>query len=181
MQIAKVSGHFVDRPLKGGSDGRPAGGTSASPHRRHGSRPSWPAALRPADTRGQTFEGGGVHLTLRQSVTKAANPTTAERPAHASSATRLTQLNITQFGVRPPGMVCEHRCVAKSLCTCGRVLLWKFDEPDSDEWRMIAMPDYPEVDSFGAVLAASSAAVLCPDCGRLWVQWHPDDPECRRP
>jgi hypothetical protein len=34
--------------------------------------------------------------------------------------------------------------VAKSRCTCGRVLLWKGDEARSDEWLLVASGDVPD-------------------------------------
>jgi hypothetical protein len=62
--------------------------------------------------------------------------------------------------------------VARSLCTCGRQLLWKADEPDSDEWLLASLRDLP--DDISQIWLHATMAVFCPDCGRLWVAWVPD-------
>lgn len=76
--------------------------------------------------------------------------------------------------------------MARSMCTCGNVILWKANEPESDEWCLIAKPDMP--DDWDGVFRASTGCAFCPKCGRLWVGWGqgealseyvPVDPEVR--
>ena len=55
------------------------------------------------------------------------------------------------------------------MCTCGHVILWKADEPQSDEWFLIARPDL--TDDLDGVFRASTGCAFCPKCGRLWVGW----------
>lgn len=62
--------------------------------------------------------------------------------------------------------------MAKSRCSCGRVLLWKSDEPASDEWWLVRMADIPDERADDFYMHGLSAAV-CPTCEHVWVQ-HPD-------
>lgn len=53
--------------------------------------------------------------------------------------------------------------VARSQCTCGAQIRWKANEPESDEWALVAERDLPdELDhlSFGAV---STQGAFCPN------------------
>jgi len=59
--------------------------------------------------------------------------------------------------------------MARSLCSCGEEILWKADEPQSDEWRLLAAPDIGG-DPWAALGAAASGA-FCSNCGHLWVAW----------
>ena len=40
--------------------------------------------------------------------------------------------------------VWQHRAMAKSRCSCGRVIYWKADEAESDEWFIVAVPGLPD-------------------------------------
>jgi hypothetical protein len=60
--------------------------------------------------------------------------------------------------------------MARSRCTCGEQVLWKADEPQSDEWLMVAKPDLP--DDLNALRDhPPTDAAFCSHCGRLWVVW----------
>jgi hypothetical protein len=66
--------------------------------------------------------------------------------------------------------------VAKSRCTCGATVLWKADEPQSDEWLMVAKPDMPaDLNDIKLMLRATTDAAFCANCGRLWVAWQGAD------
>lgn len=47
-------------------------------------------------------------------------------------------------------------------------MLWKADEPQSDEWLLIAKRDLPD-DLWETRLDLWTTAVLCPNCGRFWI------------
>ena len=59
--------------------------------------------------------------------------------------------------------------MARSMCSCGTVILWKADESQSDEWLLIAKPDMP--DDWDGVFPASTGCAFCSNCGHLWVHW----------
>jgi hypothetical protein len=66
--------------------------------------------------------------------------------------------------------------VSKSRCTCGATVLWKADEPQSDEWLMLAKPDAPDdLNDLGSMLRVTTDAAFCRNCGRLWVAWDGSD------
>lgn len=65
--------------------------------------------------------------------------------------------------------------MARSLCTCGNQVLWKADEPESDEWLLAALPDVPEDVNDRHWLDATAHAAFCSNCGRLWVAWSGED------
>lgn len=67
-------------------------------------------------------------------------------------------------------------------------MLWKADEPQSDEWLLIARQDLP--DDPGELVRIATAAAFCRSCGRLWiatrnsnelVEYVPADPSTRAP
>jgi hypothetical protein len=64
--------------------------------------------------------------------------------------------------------------VAKSRCSCGATVRWKVDEPESDEWLLVAQRDVPEDVDPPALLGVARQCALCSACGRLWVTWHDD-------
>jgi hypothetical protein len=66
--------------------------------------------------------------------------------------------------------------MAKSRCTCGEIVLWKADEPESDEWLLAAKPDLPDDlnDLWVEQDNALASAAFCHNCGRLWVAWDDD-------
>jgi hypothetical protein len=53
------------------------------------------------------------------------------------------------------------------------VVLWKADEPQSDEWLMVAKPDLPDDlnDLYEARHHVQTGAAFCSHCGRLWIAW----------
>jgi hypothetical protein len=59
--------------------------------------------------------------------------------------------------------------MARSLCSCGTQILWKADEPESDEWYLIAAAGLP--DDMGQLLSAAQQAAFCSHCGHFWVAW----------
>jgi hypothetical protein len=63
--------------------------------------------------------------------------------------------------------------MARSRCTCGEVVLWKADEPQSDEWLMVAKPDLPDDlnELYEARHHVQTGAAFCSHCGRLWIAW----------
>jgi hypothetical protein len=61
--------------------------------------------------------------------------------------------------------------VARSKCRCGTQVLWKADEPASDEWVLAAKADLP--DHLADLPARATDCAFCPECGRLWVAWDP--------
>jgi hypothetical protein len=63
--------------------------------------------------------------------------------------------------------------MAKSKCTCGATILWKADEPQSDEWFLVARADVP--DEIANLYPASTPSAFCSNCGRLWVAWTDDE------
>jgi hypothetical protein len=65
--------------------------------------------------------------------------------------------------------------MARSRCTCGHEVLWKADEPQSDEWLLVAAPDVPDDLDHLSLGAVTTQAAFCPVCGRLWIAWG-DDP-----
>jgi len=63
--------------------------------------------------------------------------------------------------------------VAKTRCSCGATILWKADEPQSDEWLLVAKPDMPDdLNDPKSMLDATTDAAFCSNCGRLWVAWQ---------
>lgn len=60
--------------------------------------------------------------------------------------------------------------MARSRCTCGSQILWKADEPQSDEYLLIRQSEVPDDLSFQSLFEVALPAALCPVCGRLWVQ-----------
>ena len=63
--------------------------------------------------------------------------------------------------------------MARCLCTCGENVFWKADEPQSDEWLLVAKPDLPD-DLNDLKLKRHEAwrdAAFCRNCGRLWIAW----------
>lgn len=75
--------------------------------------------------------------------------------------------------------------MARSRCVCGTVLLWKADEPASDEWLLVAKATMPDALNF--LTLGGWSGVFCPTCGRLWADWGdqqlveyvPSNPEAR--
>jgi hypothetical protein len=67
--------------------------------------------------------------------------------------------------------------MAKSRCTCGEIVLWKADEPESDEWLLAAIPDLPDDlnDLYVKRRNVWTQAAFCRNCGRLWVAWADGD------
>lgn len=61
--------------------------------------------------------------------------------------------------------------MARSMCTCGAQVLWKADEPQSDEWLLVAKPDLPDDLDHVTLLGVSRQCAFCSACGRLWVAW----------
>jgi hypothetical protein len=63
--------------------------------------------------------------------------------------------------------------MAKTRCTCGQIVMWKADEPVSDEWFVVAKPDLPDDlnDLWLERLDVWTSAAFCSNCGRLWIAW----------
>jgi hypothetical protein len=62
--------------------------------------------------------------------------------------------------------------MARSRCTCGEIVLWKADEPQSDEWLLAAKPDLPDdLNDLWLNDSTGASAAFCRNCGRLWVAW----------
>jgi len=64
--------------------------------------------------------------------------------------------------------------MARSLCTCGTTVLWKADEPHSDEWLLIRQHDVPDDLTHEGLSTAGHQAAKCSSCGRFWI---PEDPD----
>ena len=66
--------------------------------------------------------------------------------------------------------------VGKSRCTCGAIVFWKADEPESDEWLLARKAELP--DDFGDLndpkqnYLLTTDAAFCSNCGRLWIWWR---------
>lgn len=60
--------------------------------------------------------------------------------------------------------------MARSVCTCGEQLLWKADEPQSDEYLIVRKTALPEEEDWLALRNVSSSAVVCGACRRLWIE-----------
>jgi hypothetical protein len=65
--------------------------------------------------------------------------------------------------------------VARSRCSCGEILRWKADEPESDEWILVAKPDVPDEHDHATLAAVATSAAICSGCGRLWIAWGYSD------
>lgn len=61
--------------------------------------------------------------------------------------------------------------MARSLCRCGEQILWKADEPQSDEILFVAKHDL--TDDWSDLFRAARPAALCSACGRIWVAPDP--------
>ena len=58
--------------------------------------------------------------------------------------------------------------MARSTCVCGETILWKADEPQSDEHLLVALKELPEELSHEALDRASTYGARCSRCGRLF-------------
>lgn len=74
------------------------------------------------------------------------------------------------------------------MCTCGSQVFWKADEPQSDEWLLIARKNLP--DDPVELLGVATQVAFCWSCGRLWIanrnsneliEYVPTDPSTRAP
>jgi hypothetical protein len=61
--------------------------------------------------------------------------------------------------------------VARSRCSCGAQVLWKADEPESDEWILVSKLDLPDQLDHVALAGVSTQCAFCRNCGHLWVAW----------
>ncbi len=61
--------------------------------------------------------------------------------------------------------------MARSRCSCGAQILWKADEPSSDELLLIQKSALPDEVDHAALLGLSAEAARCSQCGHLWVSW----------
>lgn len=60
--------------------------------------------------------------------------------------------------------------MARSQCTCGSQILWKADEPQSDEYFLIAKNKLPDPLLIQSLHDAAHHAAVCSVCGRIWVE-----------
>lgn len=50
-------------------------------------------------------------------------------------------------------------------------MLWKADEPESDEWVLVAKADLPG--DLADLWPRATECAFCRECGRLWIAWDP--------
>lgn len=59
--------------------------------------------------------------------------------------------------------------MARSTCECGESILWKADEPLSDEFLLVALKDLPEELDHEALSQVATHGARCPCCSRLII------------
>ena len=82
----------------------------------------------------------------------------------------------TSWLLTKPVRVWNDLAVGKSRCACGAIVLWKADEPESDEWLLARKAELPddlaELNDPKQNYRLTTDAAFCSNCGRLWIWWR---------